>query len=60
MAHFYEIIKRNAQKFANERKQPVYICKAKRKTDYSIIFFEKELTKNYEIAEIVKPNNKGV
>jgi len=59
MAHFYEIVKHNAQKFADERNQSVWICKAKRKTDYCIIFSLDQLTKNYEIFEEVKPTVKG-
>lgn len=55
MARFYEIVKHNAQKFANERNQVVYICKAKRKTDYYIIFSPDQLTKNYDIMEEVYP-----
>lgn len=55
MARFYEIVKHNAQKFANERNQVVYICKAKRKTDYYIIFSPDQLTKNYDIMEEVIP-----
>ena len=55
MARFYEIVKHNAQKFANERNQVVYICKAKRKTDYYIIFSPDQLTKNYDIMEEVMP-----
>ena len=55
MARFYEIVKHNAQKFANERNQVVYICKAKRKTDYYIIFSPDQLTKNYDIMEEVAP-----
>lgn len=56
MARFYEIVKHNAQKFANERNQVVYICKAKRKTDYGIIFSPDQLTKNYDIIEEVPPD----
>lgn len=59
MAKHYEIIKHNAQKFADERNQSVWICKAKRKTDYCIIFSLDQLTKNYEIYEEVKPSIKG-
>ena len=54
MAH-YEIIKRKALEFAAERKAPVYICKAKRKMHYYIIFKPEELTPNYMIIETVQP-----
>ncbi len=56
MARYYEIVKHNAQKFADERNQQVYICKAKRKTDYYIIFSPNQLTPNYEIFEVVNPD----
>lgn len=59
MARHYEIIRHNAQEFADERKQTVYICKAKRKTDYKIIFSPEQLTANYEIYEEVNPTIGG-
>ena len=59
MARFYEIVKCNAQKFANERQQSVWICKAKRKTDYYIIFSLDQITPNYDVYEEVKPNIQG-
>ena len=59
MARHYEIIKRNAQRFADERNQTVWIAKARRKTDFCIIFSTDQLTKNYEIYEEVEPTVKG-
>lgn len=59
MAHFYEIVKHNAQKFANERKETVYITKAQRKTDYTIIFKAEQLTPHYEIIEAVQPESEA-
>ena len=59
MARYYEIVKHNAQKFADERNQTVWIAKAKRKTDFCIIFSLDQLTKNYDIYETVEPAVKG-
>ena len=61
MARFYEIVKHNAQKFADERNCVVYIAKAKRKTDYEIWFSadESKTKPNYEIFEEVYPSIKG-
>lgn len=59
MARYYEIVKHNAQKFADERNQTVWIAKAKRKTDFCIIFSLDQLTKNYDIYETVEPTVKG-
>jgi len=58
MGH-YEIMKCNAQKFADSRNQPVWVCKAKRKNHYRIIFSPDQLTPNYDIYEEVKPNIQG-
>ena len=55
MSSFYDVAKANAQKFANERKQTVYIARAKRKIHHRIFFNKEELTPNYEIIEEVKP-----
>ena len=51
----YEIAKQNALKFANERKQSVYIAKANKKEDYKIEFTP-TTTKNFSIIEIVNYN----
>ena len=59
MARHYEIIRHNAQDFADERNRTVYICKAKRKTDYKIVFSPDQLTANYEIYEEVNPTIGG-
>ena len=55
MAHFYDITKANAQKFANNRGHVVYIAKANKKTDYKIYFSKDEKTPNYSIIEEVRP-----
>lgn len=52
----YDVVRHNAQKFADAKNQPVYICVAKRKLDYCIIFSKDQCTKNYDIIEIVNPN----
>ena len=61
MARYYEIVKHNAQKFANERNCSVYIAKAKRKVDYEIWFSEDtgRTKPNYQIIEEVYPSVEG-
>ena len=36
----YGVVKMKAHEFANERQEPVYVAKAKRKNDYCILFKE--------------------
>lgn len=59
MAHFYDIIKANAQMFANERGHITYIAKANKKTDYKILFSKDEKTPSYQIIEEVRPQKQG-
>lgn len=52
----YQIIEHNAKEFAKKRNECVFITKAKKKTDYVIIFDKSKLTKNYELYKVVFPN----
>lgn len=51
----YERNKNQAQEFANNRNETVYIAKAKKLNKYMIYFSKEEKTPNYEIIEEVKP-----
>ena len=52
----YSVIKEKAQQFANDRNKPVYIAKAKNQYHYKIEF-DNETSKNYEIIEIIYPED---
>ncbi len=51
----YGIAKQNAQQFANERRQSVYIAKASKINDFMILFDKNEVTPNYRICETIEP-----
>lgn len=51
----YEIAKHNAQQFANERNQPVYIARAVKIKNFEILFDKEDVTPNYRIWETVNP-----
>ena len=51
----YEIAKHNAQQFANERNQPVYITRAVKIKNFEILFDKEDVTPNYRIWETVNP-----
>ena len=51
----YEVAKRNAQQFANERNQPVYIARAVKLKKFEILFDKEDVTPNYLIWETVIP-----
>lgn len=51
----YGIAKQNAQKFANDRKEPVYIARATKIKDFMILFNKEAVTPNYKIWETVTP-----
>lgn len=51
----YEVAKQNAQQFANDRGQPVYITKADKLNDFQVEFSKEGITKHYSIIETVIP-----
>lgn len=51
----YGIIKMQAERFCNERKEPIKIAKANKKEDYHLLFGDAAPTKNYTVIEIVEP-----
>lgn len=55
----YTIAKQNAQKFANERKTPVYIARAAQINSFRILFDKSEVTPNYRIWETVEPQKEA-
>lgn len=55
----YTIAKQNAQKFADERKTPVYIARAARINSFRILFDKSEVTPNYRIWETIEPKKAG-
>lgn len=55
----YSVIKQKAKEFANEKRSPVYIAKAKKQNHYKILFSQKEVTPRFTIIETVNPEQEG-
>lgn len=54
----YGIAKQNAQQFANERKQPVYIARAVKLNKFMILFDKADVSPNFRIWETIYPTEK--
>lgn len=48
----YSIAKQNAQQFANEKNQTVYITKADKLNDFQIVFSMEDITQHYFVEKV--------